>query len=326
MAWWNENVANALSAGVTTRPSRGDRTVSTSYAECNTDRCLRRSRNELSVPSDEVSVFLICENRLLREALLRILGKRVGLIIVGASGCSPDALRDVIACQPQVILLDCVGEAVAQPLLLRYLHEALPATRTVMVGMEPKEEHFFHAVREGAAGYVLREASAAEVIGAVRSVAAGEAVCPPCFSATLFRCASQQLAIRQNLRTRGPSELSRRERQLVELICWGLTNKEIALRLHLYEHTVKNHIHNILKKTGAADRISLVDRYRGQLLSHATAPVPLLEVTSSTCALFPLEEGSPHTDRRPAIPRDSSYSQATEKPLAWRVSRRSGVG
>lgn len=283
------------------------------------------------MPGDEVSVFLLCENRLLREALLRILGKRVGLIIVGASGYSPDALRDVIACQPHVILLDCVGEAVAQPLLLRYLHQALPETRTVMVGMEQKEEHFFHSVREGAVGYVLREASAAEVIGAIRSVAAGEAVCPPCFSATLFRCASEQLAMRQNLQSRGPSELSRREEQLVELICWGLTNKEIALRLHLSEHTVKNHIHNILRKTGAAGRVDLVDRYRGQFPSQVTAPEPLLEVTSSTCAPFPRRDGSPHANRWPAGPRDSSYSKATEKPpttisLACRVSRRSGVG
>jgi DNA-binding NarL/FixJ family response regulator len=283
------------------------------------------------MPGDEVSVFLFCENRLLREALLRILGKRAGLVIVGASGYSPEALRDVIACQPQIILLDCVGEAIAQPLLLRYVREALPATRTVMVGMEQKEEHFFHSVREGAAGYVLREASAAEVIGAIRAVAAGEAVCPPCFSATLFRCASQQLAIQQNLRSRGPSELSRREEQLVELICWGLTNKEIAFRLHLSGHTVKNHIHNILKKTGATDRVDLLDRYRGQFPSQVSAPAPLLEATSSTCTLFPRREESPLTNRQPASLEDSGYSRVTERRpttigLACRVSRRSGVG
>ena len=214
---------------------------------------------------DDVRVFLLCENRLLREALLRILGKRAGLIIVGASGYSRDTLKNLIACQPQVILLDFLGEAFAEPLLLRHLHEALSATRTVMVGMEAKEENFFQSVREGAAGYVLREASAAEVLGAIRAVAAGEAVCPACFSATLFRCASQLLTIRENLRSRGPSELSRREQQLVELVCGGFTNKEIASRLHLSAHTVKNHIYRILKKTGASDRISLVDHYQARL-------------------------------------------------------------
>jgi len=213
---------------------------------------------------DDVRVFLLCENRLLREALLRILGKRAGLIIVGASGYSRDTLKTLIACQPQIILLDFLGEAFAEPLLLRHLGEALAASRTVMVGMEAKEENFFQSVREGAAGYVLRDASAAEVLGAIRSVAAGEAVCPACFSTTLFRCASQLLTIRENLRSRGPSELSRREQQLVELVCGGFTNKEIASRLHLSAHTVKNHIYRILRKTGASDRISLVDHYQGR--------------------------------------------------------------
>jgi DNA-binding NarL/FixJ family response regulator len=218
---------------------------------------------------DEVKVFLLCENRLLREALLRILGKRTGMVIVGASGYSVNILADLIACQPQVVLLDFIGKAVAQPLLLHHLRERLAETRVVMVGMEAKEEDFFHSVREGAAGYVLREASAAEVLSAIRSVAAGEAVCPACFSASLFRCASQHLAVRENLRSRGPSELSRREQQLVELVCWGFTNKEIASRLHLSAHTVKNHIHRILKKTGASDRISLVDNYHGRLSESA---------------------------------------------------------
>ena len=210
----------------------------------------------------DVRVFLLCGNRLLREALLRILGKRAGLVIVGASGYSRDTLKTLIACEPQIILLDFLGEAFAEPLLLRHIHEALSATRTVMVGMEAREEHFFQSVREGAAGYVLREASAAEVLGAIRSVAAGEAVCPACFSATLFRCASQLLTMQENLRSRGPSELSRREQQLVALVCGGDTNKEIASRLHLSPHTVKNHIYRILKKTGASDRISLADHYR----------------------------------------------------------------
>jgi DNA-binding NarL/FixJ family response regulator len=234
--------------------------------------------------SDQIGVFLLCENRLLREALLRILGKRANLTVVGACGYSPAALQDVIACRPQVVLLDSFGVALAQPILLRNIRENLAETRAVMVGMEPKEEHFLLAVREGAAGYVLREASSAEVLSAIRSVAAGEAVCPPCFSATLFRQAAQQLAMRQNLQARSRSELSRREQQLVELICWGLTNKEIAGRLHLSEHTVKNHIHRILHKTGAPDRLSIVDRYHGQMptITDAASAIPLLEKQSQS--------------------------------------------
>jgi two-component system, NarL family, response regulator DevR len=231
--------------------------------------------------SDQTSVFLLCENRLLREALMRILGKRANVLVAGACGYSPDALNAVIACQPQIVLLDSFGGGRAQPDLLRRIREKLPGASTVMVGMEPNEDNFLIAIREGAVGYVLREACAAEVLSAIRSVSAGVAVCPPCFSATLFRCASQQLAIRENLRTRSRHELSRREHQLVELMCFGLTNKEIAGRLHLSEHTVKNHVHRILHKTGAPDRISLVDRYHGPAMI-ATDVTPILTVAEET--------------------------------------------
>jgi two-component system response regulator DevR len=226
---------------------------------------MKSSGEQVTVSSDETRVFLLCENRLLREALIRILGKRCNVLVVGACGYSPEALAEVVACQPQVVLLDSFGIGLAQPHLLRRIRESLVKANMVMVGMEPKEENFLLAVREGAAGYVLREASAAEVVSAIRAVASGEAVCPPCFTAMLFRCASQQLTIRQNLRTRSRHGLSRREQQLVELICFGLTNKEIAGRLHLSEHTVKNHIHRILHKTGVPDRISIVDRYHSQM-------------------------------------------------------------
>jgi DNA-binding CsgD family transcriptional regulator len=114
-------------------------------------------------------------------------------------------------------------------------------------GMERREESFLHAVREGVAGYIVRDASAMEVISAIRAVAAGESVCRACFSSALFHCAAQQLAVQQNLQRRSGSDLSRRELQLIELVCWGLTNKEIASRLNLSEHTVKNHIHWIKK-------------------------------------------------------------------------------
>lgn len=216
------------------------------------------------MPSDTVAVFLICENRLLREALVRVLGKKSDLSIAGACGYSLSVVERVKALQAQVVLLDSLSLAVGEPRLMRRLKEQLPAARIVMVGMEPAEDNFLQAVREGATGYVLRDASALEVLSAIRSVAAGEAVGPPRFSAALFRCAAQQLAIRQNLQVRSGIGLSRREQQLVEHIRWGLTNKEIASRLNLSEYTVKNHIHRILRKTGATDRLAIVEHFPSQ--------------------------------------------------------------
>lgn len=212
--------------------------------------------------NNQLSIFLLCENRLLREALLRILGKRNDLSVVGACGYSSSAISSVVASQTRVVVLDSLRLALGPPLLLRHIQQNLPNSRTVMIGMESREEDFLNAVREGVAGYVLREASAAEVSTALHAVALGQSVCPPCFMTTLFQHAGQHLALRQNLQARNRSQLSRREQQLLTLLCTGLTNKEIANQLHLSEHTVKNHVHRILRKTGTSDRVELINLYR----------------------------------------------------------------
>lgn len=221
--------------------------------------------------SEQLSVFLLCENRLLREALRRILGKRNDLQTVGACSYSASAMSEVVASQPRVVVLDSLQLALGPPLLLRLIQQSLPSARTVMIGMEPREGDFLNAVREGVAGYILREASAAEVSTALHAVALGESVCPPCFMAKLFQQAAQHLALRQNLQARNRSTLSRREQQLLTLLCSGLTNKEIANQLHLSEHTVKNHVHRIFRKTGTADRVELIDLYRAPTDSESTS-------------------------------------------------------
>jgi len=223
------------------------------------------------MPNDSAVVCLVCENRLLREALVRIL-KRASVTVAAACGCCPESLDGIVAAQPHIVLLDSFGSQPAQSAVLKQIRQRLPACQVLMVGMEANQEHFLLSVREGAIGYILRDASAAHVLAAVRAVSHGQAVCPPCFSAALFQCASQQLAMCHSLHTRGHrSTLSRREQQIMELLSWGLTNKEIAARLHLSSYTVKNHIHRILHKTGVTDRTSLMESCSPQRLSESIA-------------------------------------------------------
>ena len=221
--------------------------------------------------SDQLSIFLLCENTLLREALLRILGKRNHLSIVGACGYSGTALSAVVASQPRVVVLDSLHLALGPAVLLRYIQQNSPASRSVLIGMDSKEEDFLNAVREGVAGYVLREASAAEVSNALHAVATGQSVCPPCFMPTLFQLTAQHLALPHNLQVRNRSQLSRREEQLLQLLGAGLTNKEIANKLYLSEHTVKNHVHRMLRKTGTADRVELINLYRSPSEPRSTS-------------------------------------------------------
>jgi DNA-binding NarL/FixJ family response regulator len=127
-----------------------------------------------------------------------------------------------------------------------------------MIGMEPHERQFLHAIQEGALGYVLKDASAAEIVAAVRAVAKGEGVCPAPLCAFLFRHVAGECQ-RPNLQLRNNLGLTNREQQLVWLISRGLTNKEIANELQLAEQTVRNHVHRMLRKLGVAHRLAIVE-------------------------------------------------------------------
>lgn len=205
-------------------------------------------------------VFLLAENRLLREALVRLLAKKNDIRVVGANPYSPAVHEEIIAAQPSIIVLDSSGLTFSNSSLISTLQAAIPGVRIVIVDMDSDETTFLKAVREGVVGYVLKDASAVEVAATIRAVATGEAVCPPALSMALFRMAARQAIPSSTLSWGTELGLSRREQQLVELLRERLTNKEIAAQLNLSEQTVKNHVHNILRKVGASDRVTIVER------------------------------------------------------------------
>jgi DNA-binding NarL/FixJ family response regulator len=211
---------------------------------------------------ESVQVFILAENRLLREALTRILSKKSDIRVVGASAFSPDVVEQISSASPEVLLSDSAAVALSELRLVSEVRAAIPGLKVVMIGMDADREIFLRAVRDGIVGFVLKDASAMEVAAAVRSVANEEAVCPPSLCLALFEhVASQNIhpasfVIRHNL------GLTRREQQLVQMISHGLTNKEIASQLNLSEQTVKNHIHRMLRKLGATDRLGAVELCR----------------------------------------------------------------
>lgn len=211
------------------------------------------------------SVFLLAENRLLREALVRILSKRSDVTVVGAVAFGPTVWDRLAASDAGVVLLDSPGLAFQGPRLVASIRRVLRGAEIVMIGMDRDETTFFRALREGVMGYVLKDASSAEILSVIRAVAGGEAVCPASFSRVVFQCAAQQLATTPEVSAMHPQGLSRREQQLVGLVGLGMTNKEIAGRLNLSERTVKNHFHRIFRKAGVHDRIAMIERCQPRL-------------------------------------------------------------
>jgi DNA-binding NarL/FixJ family response regulator len=203
-------------------------------------------------------VFLLAQNRLLREVLSKILFKKDDLQVVGFCPLSPSSLQEILTTSPDVLIVDSLTTNLALAELVRGVRQGLPDVKLVLIGMDAEGQHFLHGIREGAMGYLTKDASALEIVAAVRTVASGGAVCSAQLCAFLFRYAARQNQM-PNFHVRSKLGLTNREQQLVGLISRGLTNKEIAAELGLAEQTVRNHVHRMLRKLGATHRLEVVD-------------------------------------------------------------------
>jgi two-component system nitrate/nitrite response regulator NarL len=213
------------------------------------------------IPSSSIRTFLLIENRLLREALVRLFCKRADLLVVGQSGYAEATALRVLDSKCDVLIVD----SLQTPWLsaITALEGADRASfRTVVIARESDEKHFLAAVRSGVTGYLLQDASASDVVAAVRAVFRGEAVCPPQLCSTLFRFVARVSREMASQSTPSKPDLTLRQQQLVSLVAKGLTNKEIASHLNLSEFTVRNHIHRILKQVDAGSRSEAVETIR----------------------------------------------------------------
>src|SRR5271155_4804868 len=182
------------------------------------------------IPSSSIRTFLLIENRLLREAMVRLFCKRADLLVVGQSGYDEATALRVLDSKCDVLIID----SLQTPWLgaLTVLESTDRASfRTVVIARESDEKHFLTAVRSGVMGYLLKDASASDIVAAVRAVFRGEAVCPPQLCSTLFRFVAQMVNEIPVERASTRPDLTLRQQQLVGLVAKGLTNKEIAAHL-----------------------------------------------------------------------------------------------
>jgi DNA-binding NarL/FixJ family response regulator len=212
-------------------------------------------------PSPPIRTFLLIENRLLREALVRLFCKRADLLVVGQSGHAEASALRLLDSKCDVLITD----SLQVPWLSAITAEnaACSSFRIVVIARESDEKHFLSAIRSGVTGYLLQDASASDVVAAVRAVFRGEAVCPPQLCSSLFRFVAQMAREIPVQNALPKPDLTLRQQQLVTLVAKGLTNKEIASRLNLSEFTVRNHIHRILKQVDAGSRSEAVETIRG---------------------------------------------------------------
>jgi DNA-binding NarL/FixJ family response regulator len=201
---------------------------------------------------EPIRVLIVDDHAVVREGLRTFLELQDGIEVVGEAADGEQAVAQAAALTPDVILMDLVMPRLDGIGAMRALRERGSASRVIVLTSFLDDERLMPALQSGAAGYLLKDVEPAELARAVRSACADEALIDPTVAARLLNTLSS--GTRRNHTTDTAEQLTRREREVLELIALGHSNKRIALELGVAEKTVKTHVGHLLAKLGVADR------------------------------------------------------------------------
>lgn len=203
--------------------------------------------------SDKVHVVIADDHTLFREGLAGIISGNEEFEVVGQAGNMQEAVQLARDLLPDIILLD-IDMPGGGLEAARIVAEDCPVTRIVILTSSEEDDHLIRALKIGARAYILKGVAARELLRILRAVSAGESYVPPMLAASLL-LEMREAQSQQKQATSPLDELTPREREILEGLAAGLSNKEIGEKLFLSEKTVKHYMTNILQKLQVRNRV-----------------------------------------------------------------------
>ncbi|MGH3070755.1 MAG: response regulator [Gaiellaceae bacterium] len=191
---------------------------------------------------------MVDDHGVVRQGLRGLLELQDGIEVVGDASDGDEGVEAAERLRPDVIMMDLAMPRLDGISAMRLLRERVPEARVIVLTSFFDEDRLLPALRAGAAGYLLKNAEPQEVVRAVRTAHAGEALLDPVVAARLVE------SLAADGETDPIDRLTPREREVLVLIARGFANKRIALELDLAEKTVKTHVGHVLSKLGVSDR------------------------------------------------------------------------
>lgn len=216
----------------------------------------RSETQAATVPIDEITVALIEDNRLVREGLTSLLNRAPDMRVL------PEGLEEGAfpkgTVHPRVILLDPGLEGEDSGEVAQRLREDFPDAGIIVMDICPSEAEVIEFVGMGVSGFVMKDATLDELLSTIRAVASGTDVLPPPLVTTLFaEIANEVVATNGVPAVYDSVRLTPREREVIDLIAEGKSNKAIGKELHISTHTVKSHLRNIMEKLNLHSRLQI---------------------------------------------------------------------
>jgi len=236
------------------RPLRNVPSAAAGRAGVKEDQAPEVGTSPVPVP---ISLVLIDDNRVLREGIVAMIHTQPGFKVLAAFADVDEALEKVREAKPDVVLLDYGLEDYDSLSLTATVHVEVPGARVIVMGLLPLEEDVANYVRAGASGFIMKDAVFEDFFATIRAVAGGAEVLPQTLTNSLFSQVARTAAKGRKTRAMEAVRLTKRERQVIDLLGEGLSNKAIAVRLHIAIHTVKSHVHNVVEKLALHSRLEV---------------------------------------------------------------------
>lgn len=217
------------------------------------------NQNTMKNTTPKIKLLLIEDNRILRDGMNAMFKPYSDIKILSAKGNEDRTILRIQKLKPDVILIDLGLRSQNSLRIVEKVKKEFPDSRVIVMDLLPVKGDILQFIKAGASGFILKNASLEEFLEAIREVAAGKNILPDRLTHSLFSQIIEFAVKKEKTKPKDAVRMSKREKEIILLICDALTNKEISRKLSISEFTVKSHVHNILEKLALHSRLEVAN-------------------------------------------------------------------
>ncbi len=207
----------------------------------------------------KIRLLLLEDNRLLRDGIFSIVKSQKDIVMVAASGDGKSTLFKIKQLRPNIVLLDLGLRSQNSLHVVEIVKKDFPEAKIIIMDLAPVQADILQYVKAGANGFILKDTSLEDFLITIRSVAEGSTILPPVLVDSLFSQIVDHAVREGKPKLHNAVKMTKREREVIGLLGDGMSNKEIAQKMHISTYTVKSHIHNIMEKLALHTRLEIAN-------------------------------------------------------------------
>jgi DNA-binding NarL/FixJ family response regulator len=225
----------------------------------------------------KIRLLLIEDNRLLRDGIFSILKAYRDIVIIAASGDGKNSLAKIQQLKPNIVLLDLGLRSQNSLHVVEIVKKEFPQAKIIVMDLAPVQADILQYVKAGANGFILKDASLNDFLITIRTVAEGSTVLPPLLVDSLFSQIVDHAVREGKSGLKDAIQMTTREREVIQFLGEGMSNREIGQKIRISTYTVKSHIHNIMEKLALHTRLEIANySYTDQTLKTITKSISMV--------------------------------------------------